>query len=1264
MGDMIIVGPNGKRFKVNAPAGTSVEEIEETFARENGGARGTVVSAQEIAQENARLADLQRQYDEFSSTPESRSRQAGLNNGGLAKYVNNLANPPLVSSVDTTPKRVVPENPDPIGYGRKVGDLAVGAYTGALGAAGSLVGLGTYVKGLNKLADPAAEFMAGAANYYDEKFLSDFQLSKDRELAATIQAAVQDMPPLPENASIPEKTKYVADYIISQGGAAGDFIKDNPGQVTNILAQTVPYLFAGGAAGKGVSSGLNLLDNAVSVGGKVKTITSKAAETGARYAGPIGEGLVAAGDVGANTAINQRAQGNYDYETGRLYGLAAAPVTAVVGGLGSRVSGVADADTLAARAFGAGTKPTDLVNRSLAGRVTKGAAIEGVEELVQGGSEQVFSNLANDEATYEGVGSSATLGLVAGSTLGAGVNTAAYIGDKRSGKPQIDSPAVIERAEEEAALQAQAETEANIEADAEAARAEAAAKDTARLRREAAQTFTPKSEFVAARTKELAASVKAQKAQLEQDVLNPETEIGQAFEANLDTKEVFDPADIAAEAKSFVEGYQNLDKVPAKAKKAQVEAQVNQEYVAALDNHAVKVAEAKALIEQNPELMTVDATEVSVPDAEVLSIITRMRDAQAETTPVEQAAATPAKKVTKADKLRALAVEKLGEDFEVNHPELSQLLGDSKGTDSKGKKGSKFERMLNRIVKEQAAEQETAAEEANPDTPQASNSAFPDDSEVRTGLKPQQQKVYDAILKAANENTLGDLFSVTFESGDTNTQADTAAALPTSASALKARRSAQRKILKKAGVKEKTILDVFKTKTAEPSAQDKLKFAGVGGISATKQPLRQAEQVSILEAAGVPSEVITQFTDAAAKRPEKKAPKERGFKVETNNALLKSLSGIANSKSAATATSAVVTKLRKQYGNDGLREMLTQAGVSMGGGIEVADTTTANDLLAEGGSATSTVSTAGGSQAEGASSVTKAAKKAAETKLMEKAGMSAEDIAAFYRVESTVSELSEAETADAVAAARAEEEASVGAMSSILAQSWDSSASNRSAPLFNDLTMDQKIEWMHYSNAADLSNAIDRFDVLDSQQREMERAATRGTETQNEQVAEPQTEERNEDESSTSVDESEGSGSSTEAVSDADTGLAPQEASQETVVEDKRVTPDELKAKDPELTDEQAENIARVTNGARARTAKKDSTRQENSPEDNEQFSPALRSDDVDTGVIGEAKAAPKVETKKRKKVVRPKTTPPKFSMAEAEGNATRRHGEQRTRCG
>ena len=67
MGNMIIVGPNGKRFKVNAPAGTSVQEIEETFARENGGARGTVVSNES---ESADLAELRRQYEAFTSTPD------------------------------------------------------------------------------------------------------------------------------------------------------------------------------------------------------------------------------------------------------------------------------------------------------------------------------------------------------------------------------------------------------------------------------------------------------------------------------------------------------------------------------------------------------------------------------------------------------------------------------------------------------------------------------------------------------------------------------------------------------------------------------------------------------------------------------------------------------------------------------------------------------------------------------------------------------------------------------------------------------------------------------------------------------------------------------------------------------------------------------------------------------------------------------------------------------------------------------------------
>ena len=603
MGNMIIVGPNGKRFKVNAPAGTSVQEIEETFARENGGARGTVLPDEA---ETAKIADLKRQYDSFRSTPEYQARQMGLGGGGIADYISNPNNPPLISSVDTRPKRVVPENPDPIGYGRKVGDLATGLYTGGLGALSSLVGLGTYVKGLNKIADPAAEFISGAAEYYDEKLLSDFQLSKDRELAANIQASVKDMPPLPENASTPEKIKYVADYIVSQGGAAGSFIKDNPGQVANLLVQTVPYIFAGGAIGKGTSAGLNLLDNAVSVGSKAKSITAKAAEVSGKYAGAIGEGLVAAGDVGAGTAISQRAKGNYDYDSQRLYGLLTAPVTAVVGAVGGRVAGVADADTLAARAFGAGTEATDLVQRGLVKRVTTGAATEGAEELVQGGSEQVFSNLANDEAAYEGVGSSAVLGLATGAALGAGVNVL---------KPKSESSAtevneILEAAKDNVGEQLQldlddpstpeqiqaAQEQAQQRAEVEAQQAKIAQDADNQVLRSEAQTFS-RDDFKKQRT-----------ALLEQAVDNTETDLGKEFleVINTPTEEnprgLIDVKDIKAARTSFV-----------KAKAAEQEGTLNVEYEAELVNRVAK----KAAVSNQGELDFKQATAVEKVQAEL-----------------------------------------------------------------------------------------------------------------------------------------------------------------------------------------------------------------------------------------------------------------------------------------------------------------------------------------------------------------------------------------------------------------------------------------------------------------------------------------------------------------------------------------------------------------------------------------------------------------------------------------------------------------------
>ena len=512
MGNMIIVGPNGKRFTVNAPAGATPEEIEETFARQNGGARGTVTTTEA---EDARLADLKNQYNSFQSQPG--------NNAGLLQNIEGglrYNTPPEALGM-----RVVPDNPEDIGYGRKTGDILTGISSGTWRAGGALAGLGTYVPYVNQVADPVAESLYGIADQIDETFMSDFQLSKKRELQADLQASVKNMPLPPEDATLPEKIKHVADYIITQGGAAGSFLKDNPGQIANFIGETVPHIFLGGALGKGAGGSLNLLDNAVAVGSKAKGVTTRLAQTSSATLGATGEGLIAAGDVGAGTAIEQRAQGNDQYDASRLYGLLAAPVTAIVGRTGGKFSGVADADTLAAKAFGAGTQPTDLINRSLAGRVTKGAAIEGVEELVQGGTEEVFSNLANDRDPYENVGSTAVIGMATGAGLGAGVNTAAYGADKLSPNggssgTDLDSGEAQLQAAEDAELEVQ-----KIADDQLAEQQALAAQRQAKIERmEAAKSFMPEAEFIKQRT-----------AKISSDVADPNTEIGSAyFEYKLD----------------------------------------------------------------------------------------------------------------------------------------------------------------------------------------------------------------------------------------------------------------------------------------------------------------------------------------------------------------------------------------------------------------------------------------------------------------------------------------------------------------------------------------------------------------------------------------------------------------------------------------------------------------------------------------------------------------------------------------------------------
>jgi hypothetical protein len=580
MGNMVIVDQSGKRYKVNAPPGTSKYEIEKNFARQSG-KRGTVIEQAGAPTNTGGLSDpidaYRNQTNEFGllvndqnnfpySSADSVAQSASaprLDPNLEAQIVQMGNNPPRAEDFE-----------DP-GFVRRTGDAIGGMTSGVYKVIGATAGLGTYIPGVRKLADPIAEAFDGLGEKIDESCFSDFKQPKKRELQADLQAAVQDLTPLPEDASFSDKVKHVADHVITSGGAAASFLKENPTQIGNFIAETIPYIFGGGALGKGVQGTAQVLDK----GTKATSLFSKVSKAGPGTIGAIGEGLIAAGDVGAQTAIEARAAGDYEYDPKRLYGLLTAPVTAAIGTAGSRVSGVTDVDTLVAKAVGAGTETsTDLVKKGIASRVTRGAVTEGTEELLQGGSEQVFSNLASDKPAYENVGGTAVLGAATGATLGAGVNLRPTGANSQT---EIKlTPEQIQSAKDEAALQQDMEAEAQQE---QVVQAEALVVKNRSLR-EAAKEFTPKEQFVKARQA-------ADSNQLKLDAANPETEIGQAIEANLDAKGLYDPKEVAKETAAFLKSYQ-------KDRATEALDTYNAEYQAALEKYASAPQETQVEVEQ------------------------------------------------------------------------------------------------------------------------------------------------------------------------------------------------------------------------------------------------------------------------------------------------------------------------------------------------------------------------------------------------------------------------------------------------------------------------------------------------------------------------------------------------------------------------------------------------------------------------------------------------------------------------------------------
>ena len=232
----------------------------------------------------------------------------------------------------------------------------------------------------------------------------------------------------------------------------------NPSVIGETITRSLPVMGGGAALGRGVA--------------KV------APRLGSIGAAGVGEGAAVAGLAAEDF--------RKDNESGFLAPKEAALATtiglstALIGALGGKVSkylGVDDFDVLLTK--GRGTPAQQSVAM---GKLLKGAASEGLQEVGQESLEQIQSNIAKDRPWNEGVSEAAAQALFAGLGMGAGANVAGPLMSGRAQSvldeqdiipPQPDATAVeraaIEGASPQRRLGVQIPDTANILADPQAA---------------------------------------------------------------------------------------------------------------------------------------------------------------------------------------------------------------------------------------------------------------------------------------------------------------------------------------------------------------------------------------------------------------------------------------------------------------------------------------------------------------------------------------------------------------------------------------------------------------------------------------------------------------------------------------------------------------------------------------------------------------------------------------------------------------------------
>ena len=670
-----------------------------------------------------------------------------------------------------------------------------------------------------------------------------------------------------------------------------------------------------------------------------------ATDVAERFPGLVGITAREAGETGAKRgALGAMAAQSVGVETGATYGMAAQDAidagsgrndinlgrVAAFGAAAGSLEFGADVATLGLGRLGVAGQAFDLLNTgrrrtNVPIRAATGALTEGTTEVLQTGLEEMGAGRSFEEANFSDP-TSFFAGAIGGGAIGA-------VGGLRT--PRAANPDPQTRLGD-IADQAAADNQARIEEQQRIQQEQQAQRVAQGERRaEAAMGFISPQKF--------AAELDAARAE---DVLDPATEEGALYKSWKLENEIYPttPQDDQKFAKQWLK--ENTDQT---ARKAEVE----QQWKAALDAHiqykdeaAARTPETAAEIETlKTELLGELNIAKKAKDREAIRLVeqtaaNRLSPAewnaakwgaakllatpgtQAPQTPVAaqtpMAAApapTPVAKVPPAitpetpvrrrtdAQLKADALLPEGWTENAKYDEVNSALN-----------GKNFKlKAFNDAMAKALAPEETSRMTAEPgvtpvadgetETPTPASSQptsmsnFRDET-FRKALKPQEQRIYDTLASIAENGTLGDIVSVSWNSG----------------------------ISKDKGVNQE----------------------------------------------------------------------KRGWAITFSNAKLARRSGITNLKSGKTAAGNVATALRDYYGEPKLREMLALSGVGEGGGVQTLDSYQTQDLLSAGGAGLSTIGSAGGSQSKETADKLRKAARDKNTKAMKRAGMTPEQIKAFY----------------------------------------------------------------------------------------------------------------------------------------------------------------------------------------------------------------------------------------------------------------------------